>query len=107
MAKGWSWGQYILMCALNSGLNPSGYSNDAIPKEENNSDNELDKKPPAVEEPYTNITQEMKTKTAEFAMLKFSTAPEPVFGKKLCDGQILHAMVRIDGTSSASASEKE
>ena len=80
------------MCALNSGLNPSDYSNDAIPKEENNSDNEQDKKPPAVEEPYTNITQEMKTKTAEFAMLKFSTAPEPVFGKKLCDGQILHAM---------------
>ena len=76
MTKGWSCGQHSQKCALKNGMDPLSYSED--PKDDNSNDN--DKKPAAVEKTYTNITQEMKTKTAELATSKLTTTPESIWG---------------------------
>jgi hypothetical protein len=76
MKKGWSCGQHSQKSALKNGLDPLSYSKD--PKDDDSDDD--DKKPAAVEKTYINITQEMKTKTAELATSKLTTTPESIWG---------------------------
>ncbi len=83
MAKGWSRGQHSRKCALKNGLDPLSYSEDARPKDDDSDHN--DNKPAAVvEKTYTNITQEMKTKTEELGTSKLTTTPESIWGDVVC-----------------------
>ena len=101
MTKGWSCGQHSQKCALKNGLGSLSYSED--PKDDDSNDN--DKKPAAVEKTYTNIRQEMKTKTAELATSKLTTTPESIWGDVVSWAN--YTVVRNQGTTSDGSCQEE